>query len=319
MLISVILVNFHSEADIHEAIDSLEQSVTPTGFERKVMVVDNGSTDQSWTALQDLKKYPDLELLQSKKNLGFTGGNNLAIKRARELKSEYFLLLNPDTKVDKNFLVELLKPFQNTAEIRYVTKEREIGIASPKIYFYPGFEFHKDRYQEADRGKVIWYAGGKIDWDNVVGTHLRVDEVDKAETVRAEISEAKLSFGSTTFVPTDYCTGCCMLIHRHVMEKIGGLDDKLFFSMEDLEYCVRARNNGFESVYAGDSFIWHKNANTSGGAGSPTQDFYSSRNRIILAFRYTPWKTRFLVIRQTLSTGGLGRLKAVLSALKALV
>lgn len=317
MLVTVILLNFHSEADIHEAVDSLEQSAMPKDFTRKVLIVDNESTEASWAALQDLKKYSDLELLQSAQNLGFTGGNNLAMRRAQELNSDFFLLLNPDTKADKNFLVELVKPFLETAQYRFLNKEREIGLASPKIYFYPGFEFHKEQYAEADKGRVIWYAGGKIDWDNVVGTHLRVDEVDHGEpAVKQELAEAKLSFASANFVATDFCTGCCLLISKSVVDRIGLLDEKLFFSLEDMDYSVRAKGAGFEAIYVPGSVVWHKNANTSGGAGSPIQDFYHTRNRLIFAFRYTSLKTKILLLWLLLRTADANRLKAIFSALK---
>ena len=57
----------------------------------------------------------------------------------------------------------------------------KIGLVSPKIYFAPGFEFHKDRYKEEDLGKVIWYAGGEFDWDNIGNIHRGIDEVDQGQ------------------------------------------------------------------------------------------------------------------------------------------
>ncbi len=83
MLITVIIVNFNSSTDLLEAVDSLEKSQIPEGFSRKVVIIENGSKDQEkeWQTLQVLKKYDDVTLLRSEKNLGFTGANNLAIKK----------------------------------------------------------------------------------------------------------------------------------------------------------------------------------------------------------------------------------------------
>lgn len=304
-MISIILVNYHCEEDILEAVTSLKESSIPENIERKIIVVDNDVPS-------DLKEIPGVEILRPGKNLGFTGGNNLAIKH---LQADLYLLLNPDTKVDKNFLVELIKPFLVTAGYKHWTKDKEVGLASPKIYFYPGFEFHKDRYKKPDQGQVIWYAGGEIDWDNVVCRHKQIDEVDLEKEKRGELKGVKLSLYSEDFAHTGFCTGCCLLFSKAVLDKIGPLDDKLFFSWEDVDFSVRAQKAGFETVYVPGSVVWHKNANTSGGAGSPIQDFYQTRNRLIFAFKYASLKVKVLLFWQLLKTANLNRLKAIFSSL----
>lgn len=293
MLITVVLVNYNSSSDLLEAVESLEKSLIPKGFERQVVVVENSASEPEWERLQALKKYPDLELIKSDKNTGFTGGHNLGIKRGQELNSDFFLLLNPDTKVDKNFLVELLKPNPQ-------------GLASPKIYFYPGYEFHKDRYQKEDLGHVIWYAGGYIDWANCVAGGRHVDEVDHGQF-------------SSEIQRSDFATGCGLLISRAVVEKIGFLDQKLFFSWEDTDYSERAKRAGFDVIYVPKSIVWHKNAGSSGGAGSLLQDFYQTRNRLIFAFRYASWKVKILLFWLLLKTANLTRLRAIASALLILI
>ncbi|MBI3558941.1 glycosyltransferase family 2 protein [Candidatus Gottesmanbacteria bacterium] len=279
MSITIIFVNYNSSADLLEAVDSLKASAIPKNFVRKIVVVDNDNPS-------NLKEISGVEVLRPGKNLGFTGANNLAI---RKFPADFYLLLNPDVIVKKDFLTNLTN----------VTNSPNFGLASPKIYFYPGFEFHKERYAEKDLGKVIWYAGGEIDWKNVVGKHKNVDLVDQPNL--------------TNSMETDFCTGCCLLIKNEVVEKIGLLDEKLFFSWEDTDYSARAKKAGFKIVYVPKSVIWHKNANTSGGAGSLTQDFYQTRNRLIFAFKYAPVKTRFLLLWQLLKTANLNRLRAIVN------
>lgn len=297
MSIAVILVNFNSHDDLIEAVRSLEESRLPKDFLRRVIIVDNASEKESWEKIQPLQKYPDVELIRSKTNLGFAGGNNLGLKRALEAGSDFFLLLNPDTKVSRDFLIELLKPFISTMN--------PVGLASPKIYFYPGFETHGNRYQKSDLGRVLWYAGGIIDWKNVVGGHRSVDLVDSSN----QQPETR------AHVTTDFATGCCLLISRPVIEKIGLLDEKYFFSWEDVDYSVRAKKAGFDVLCVPKSLIWHKNAATSGGPGSILQDYYQTRHRLIFAFKYAPIKTKVLLLWQLLRTADSNRLKAVFSAL----
>lgn len=294
--IAIILVNYHSEADLAEVVPSLEESTIPKGFARKIIVVDNASTDEGWAKVQKtVKPFADTHLIRSLPNTGFAGGNNLGIMWAKRWGAEYFLLLNVDTKVDKNFAAELVKA---------VKKNDKIGLAASKIYFYPGFEFHKDRYEKNDLGKVIWYGGGIIDWNNMVGFHRFVNEIDRGQ------------FGKTP-EETEFATGCSMLLTREVVEKVGLLDERIFFSWEDVDFSIRARKLGFEIVYVPESIVWHKNANTSGGAGSLVQDFYQTRNRLIVGLRYAPFKMKILLFWLLLRTANWNRLKAIGSAIVA--
>ena len=129
------------------------------GCSLNLVVVDNGSTDDSVQKLKSLtKKHKNYKLITNKVNLGYAGGNNVGIEYALTQGADWVLVLNNDVRVDKNLLVEFLKVAQ---------KYPKIGAISPKIYFEKGYEFHKKRYQKKELGKVIWYAGGKIDWNNV--------------------------------------------------------------------------------------------------------------------------------------------------------
>lgn len=292
MTISIILVNYNSSTDLISVVSQLENEVVlPKDFAKKIFILENGSTKPGeWEALQILKKYPDIDLTRSEKNLGFTGGNNLLIEKAKAINSDYFLLLNPDTILDKNFIVELSKS--------------NADLASPKIYFAKGFETHPERYSKKDLGRVIWYAGGLIDWNNVVGSHEHVDEVDSGR-------------GQNDIIETNFCTGCCLLITKQAMEKLGGFDDKYFLNLEDLDLSVRAQKAGFKTVYVPKAVIWHKNAVSKGGTGSKVEDYWQTRNRLIFAFKYARWKVKILLLWQLLRTANLNRLKAIFSSLSS--
>jgi len=218
-----------------------------------------------------------------KKNLGFARGNNLGIKKALAWGADYLVLLNNDTKVPKKLFVSL------AAEAK---ANKKIGILSPKIYFEKGYEFHKNRYKKASLGRVIWYAGGKIDWDNVYTNHRGVDKVDHGQYDK--------------FSQTELATGCCMLIKSFVFKKVGFLDEKYFLYWEDADFCMRAKSAGIGVFYTPKAYLWHKNAGGS-SVGSSLHDYYMTRNRLLFGFRYAPFKTKLALFRQSIKKLLIGR------------
>src|SRR3989338_2213286 len=270
--IAIIVLNYKGLEDTLSCLDSLRR-IKRNNFNIEIIVVDNGSGDGSKEALSNFR---DIRLIALEKNLGYSGGNNVGIKEAIKRNSNYLLILNNDTLVDPNLLTELV----NGAKMG--------DIISPKIYFAAGYEFHKNRYKKSDLGKVIWYAGGKIDWENVMGIHIGVDEVDNGQF--ANIMEI------------DYATGACMFVKREVFEKIGFFNEKYFLYLEDMDFCVRAKRAGFKIVFGPQAIIWHKNASSSGGSGSRIQDYYITRNRLLFSFKYAKLRTKLAVFRQVLTS-----------------
>jgi len=272
------LLNFNGKKNTLDCLESLK-NIKKDNFKLTIVVVDNASTDGSPSVISNFK------IILNKENLGFSGGHNVAIQYALENGADYVLILNNDTYVSPNFLTEL---------VRIAEKDDGIGILSPKIYFAPGFEYHKARYSKEEKGKVLWYAGGEIDWVNVIGRNRGVDEVDVGQYDKTEETEA--------------ATGCCMLIKKEVFAKIGNFDDKYFLYYEDADLTMGAKNKGFKIYYAPKSIIWHKNARSSGGSGSVLQDYYITRNRLLFGFRYAPARSKLALFRESLSLLLKGRL-----------
>jgi GT2 family glycosyltransferase len=179
--IVVVTVNFNTEEDTNNFLHSLEQ-VKISGFLLETIVVDNGSSKAFHLENKGSKKYHPV-LLRLEENTGFSGGYNLGIKEALARKADYILVINNDTLVDPDMLVYLF----------YLSEtDSQIGVAVPKIYFAKGHEFHKNRYQKMDLGKVFWFAGGYFDWNNIKSVHRGVDEVDHGQYDKAE----KIDFAS---------------------------------------------------------------------------------------------------------------------------
>jgi GT2 family glycosyltransferase len=191
--------------------------------------------------------------------------------------------LNNDTFVDKNLVDKMLASAEN----------ENVGLIVPKIYFAPGFEFHKKRYKESDLGHVIWYAGGKMDWGNLIGQNVGVDEVDHGQ------------FGIK--METELATGCCFMVKTEVLNRIGFFDERYFLYYEDADFSERVKNAGYKIIFEPQAYLWHKNAGSSGGSGSELQDYYISRNRLIFGMKYAPTRTKIALFRESLKLLTAGR------------
>jgi len=246
----------------------------------EVVVVDNGSTDESVEKIQNSKfKIQNcnskFKVIQNRVNLGFAEGNNVGIRYALENGADFVCLLNNDTRVSPDFLVELLK---------VAGKDKAIGVVGGKIYFEKGYEFHKERYRENELGKVIWYAGGKVNWQNILASHRGVDEVDHHQYDRTE--------------ETDYINGCLMLIKREVFEKIGLFDQKYFLYFEENDFSQRAKKAGFKLYFAPKAVIWHLNAGSS-APGSGLHDYFLTRNRLLFGWHWAPFRSKAALIKES--------------------
>ena len=276
----VIILNWNQWELTIECLRSIEQLSTnkTSDVQLTIIVVDNGSTDDS---VIKLKKFIsdqgsfDCKLMENQENLGFVGGNNVGIRYALKNDASYVLILNNDVIVDSSLIVRTVELLQ---------RDSGIGLVSPKIYFAKGFEFHKDRYKENERGKVIWYAGGIIDWDNMYGTSRGVDEIDKGQYDKGR--------------ETDFATGACMFLTAKALRDIGVFDEKYYLYYEDTDLSQRMKNKGWKVWYEPKAIIWHKVAQSS-GIGSDLNDYFTTRNRMLFGMRYAPLRTKLALAKES--------------------
>ncbi|OGV91865.1 hypothetical protein A3A66_00530 [Microgenomates group bacterium RIFCSPLOWO2_01_FULL_46_13] len=286
--VAVVVVNYRG---LNDTLVCLKSLIECRGKEGLLSVVVNvAETDKDKEEGRIIRrKFPTTQLIETE-NVGFSGANNRGIKLALGKGAEIIMLLNNDTEVDKDLLVSLEKAL----------RRKEVGVVSPKIYFYPGREFHHDDYTDSERGKVIWYAGGIIDWANVYGYHRGVDEVDHGQFDEGE--------------ETDFTTGCCLATRREVLERVGLLNENYFLYWEDADWSMRVKRAGFKVWYEPQGKVWHKNAGTTGGAGSTLHQYYQTRNRLFFGFGYAPIRTKLALVREAggkLSKGTLVERQAV--------
>lgn len=217
----------------------------------KIILVDNASSDGTVDAVR--KEFSEMEIIINRSNLRFAGGNNVGILSALDRGAEYVLLLNNDTVVEKKFLNHLVEASE---------KDNNVGMAGPKIYFH-------------SKPDLFWYAGGKIEWWKGWISHVGVREKDTGQY--------------NTQSRTDYITGCCILVKREVIEKIGVLDERYFIYGEDADWCLRASKKGYSLIYVPSAIVWHKLSVSTGGHLSWFKNWNKLKSQLRLMWRYARW------------------------------
>lgn len=282
--VSIVVLTINSLSMVKETLLSISKLRTD-GLELSCIVVDNGSTDGTGEELRKYKiKNVQYKFIQTGKNLGFSAGNNVGIKYALGVGAEYVLLLNDDMVLKPDLIVNL---------VSFMESNPKTGIVSPKIYFAPGYEFHRDRYSKNQKGKVIWYAGGKVDWNNIYTSHIGVDEVDIGQFKGQK--------------QTELASGACMMVRSEVFNKVGYLDEGLFLYWEDADYSLRTRKNDYLIYCDLDTSVWHKVSASAGGSGSKSNDYFLVRNRYYFALKYAKLRTKVAVLKDTLRLSLFGR------------
>ena len=258
----VIVVDNASEDDSLEKIRDycsgnlkVESSFFKYNSENKPIKVREYSEDfensQESLKIEDLT-LPQLTLIKNKKNYGFPGGNNIGMKFALKFfNPDYILLLNNDTVVEENFLVELIE----NGEIR-----DDIGILGPKIYFY-------------DEPNTLWSAGCKISWKLSRGIQIGTNEVDKGQY--------------DTEKEVEYVSGSAFLIKTEVIEKIGLMDETYFLYFEESDWTLRANQEDYKSLYVPKASVWHRVSRSGGGIREQMGLYYITRNRWIFMKKWS--------------------------------
>lgn len=243
--VAAIIVNWNGVEDTLEVLRELEGVEGPP---LRILVVDNGSTDDSVDRLRS--ECPEIELIETGENLGFAGGNLAGIRRAlQQPDTGWVLLINNDVAVDKGFLPPLIEACLDPG----------VGASAPKIYYF-----------EPD--DLIWAAGGRL--------RLR-------ETVTEEFGQG-LPDGPAFSEARDmtYLTTCCLMIPRDAVERVGPLDPLYFIGVDDADWCRRAQDAGYRLRYVPESRIWHKVAVSTGGSYTPFKTFHTGRSNTLYARRH---------------------------------
>jgi GT2 family glycosyltransferase len=251
--VAIVIVNWNGWRDTVECLESLRHLVYP---DYRVIVIDNGSTDASVERLKPLAG-GQIELIETGRNLGFAGGNNVGLRRAlQEPAVEYFWLLNNDTVVDPDALARLVERLK---------EKSGAGICGSTVV----------NYRERDR--VEAWGGAFYDKWLAVARHL-----GQGKPLAAPIDVAKVERR------LGYILGASLLVSRAFLREIGLLAEEYFIYCEEIDWAARARGR-YTLAYAPKSIVYHKGGSSVGSAGSGFAKYYEMRNRLLVTRKNFPY------------------------------
>ena len=225
--IKILILNWNGKHLLKPCLDSVSAIDYPN---YSVMVIDNGSTDNSVKMVNE--NFPEVDILELKNNYGFAGGYNRCFTRLKDEYSGFILLLNNDTEVDP----DILNSFIQAKE-----KYGDNNLYGGKIFYQNNQE-------------LIWYAGGNVDWKYSKIFHRGIRQNDSAEFSKP--------------LQTDYITGCCLFTSMEVINQLNGFDERFNMYGEDVELCLRAKKEGINCYYWPDAKLFHHVSASLGGAFS---------------------------------------------------
>lgn len=241
--ISFITINYNGIKDTCELIDSLRKVVRSVHFE--VIVTDNASREKEGEEIQ--KKYnEDVTVINSKTNLGFAGGNNIAIPKAQ---GRYLMFINNDTIVEEDHFLELIERLES---------KKTIGMVCPKLRFI---------------------------WDNRPIQFAGFTDLSRITLRNSGIGYGEEDQGQhNTAHPTPFAHGAAMLVKREIFETVGPMWEGYFLYYEEMDWSSHITRKGYEIWYEPKCTVFHKESK-SVGIDSPMKTYYLTRNRLLYAKR----------------------------------
>ncbi|MEW6255303.1 MAG: glycosyltransferase family 2 protein [Pseudomonadota bacterium] len=248
--IDIVIVNWNSGHQLRDCIESVRRF--HCGVVRRCIVVDNGSTDAS---ADFLKSAGDIEVLSVGSNLGFAAGCNLGAARG---DSPYILLLNPDACLLAGTLIpplEYMQAAQNT----------QVGIVGVQLV-----DEHGAVQRTCAHFPRPWHF-----FASAFGLSVAIKSFDFKMVTWDHLE--------TRFV--DHVIGAFFLVRREIYSMLGGLDERFFVYLEDVDFSLRASGLGYRSAYLSHVSVYHKGGGVSEQVKA-VRLFYSRRSRIQYAYKH---------------------------------
>lgn len=207
----------------------------------EIIVVDNGSKPDPVPGWK--ARYPKVKFVRSEQNTGFAGGNNIGIKHTT---GEYLFLINNDTEVTPDLIGKLVATMEANPKI---------GMISPKIHYF-------------DQPGMLQYTG-----------YTPMNYYTARNACIGQFEQDRGQYDSLSGV-TGYAHGAAMMIRREALEKAGVMAENYFLYYEELDWCERIRNAGYEIHVDLSALIYHKES-VAVGKRSALKEFFMNRNRIL--------------------------------------
>lgn len=250
MDISIVIVNWNTRKLLLDCLASLYATVKAVSFE--VFLVDNASSDGSVAAVR--AQYPQVNVIQNEKNLGFAAANNQAL---RVMQGKYALLLNTDTVLTEGAMTKLFA---------YLENHGEAGMACGQLL-------------NADGSKQNSFAN----FPSLLGllcneTVLRLLLPRRFPSKRQEY---RMPIG------VESCIGACLMVRKAAMEAVGLLDERYFFFMEETDWALAMHRAGWKSCFVPEARIYHLQGQSAGHNIRARIMFYRARYQYFQ--KWFPW------------------------------
>lgn len=241
--IAVVILNWNGKKFLE---DFLPGVIRHSRDMARIIVADNASTDDSLALLRD--RFPEVEVIPMDQNTGFAGGYNEAL---RQVKSEFYVLLNSDIEVTEGWLEPLLNCMDD---------HRNAGACQPKIRDF----YRRDKFEYAGA------AGGYLDWLGYPYCRGRIFNI--LEKDNGQYNDTRQVF---------WATGACLFVRSETYHSIGGLDDRFFAHMEEIDLCWRIQRSGQTVFVVPGSTVYHVGGGTLPKSNS-RKTFLNFRNNLLM-------------------------------------
>lgn len=274
MKVAVVILNWNGKNFLKKFLPSIVACNSPYA---EIIIADNASTDDSLAFLKN--NYPGIKIIQNSSNGGFAKGYNDALK---QVKSEYYVLLNSDVEVT---------PYWMDAVIKLMDNDNSIAVCQPKIKAFN----NKDHFEYAGA------AGGFIDKFGYPFCRGRILEF--IEKDNGQYDDLREIF---------WATGACLFVRAECYHKVEGFDEDFFAHMEEIDLCWRLKNIGYKIMYCPDSTVYHVGGGTLSKT-SPQKTYLNFRNNLILICKNHPPKFFFSKFLTRMLLDGIAGLKFLFS------
>lgn len=244
--VAVVILNWNGRKYLQKFLPSVIEHLP--GF-AEIFVADNNSSDDSVDFLNE--NYPRVKLVINSENGGYAKGYNDALKK---IDAEYYILLNSDIEVTKGWIEPI---------INLMDSNRNIAACQPKIRAY----HEKNKFEYAGAG------GGYIDKYGYPFCRGRVFQ--ELELDKGQYDDTREVF---------WASGACMFVRAGQFWELGGLDNDFFAHMEEIDFCWRAKNNGFQIFYEPNSLVYHVGGGTL-PKNNPRKTYLNFRNNFYLLYK----------------------------------
>ncbi|MEY2916849.1 MAG: hypothetical protein RIS73_563 [Bacteroidota bacterium] len=284
--VAIVILNWNGKKFLQQFLPSVIASLY---FNKRVIVADNASTDDSVTFLK--QHYPQIEILQNSNNEGFAKGYNTALK---QVKSDYYVLLNSDVEVTENWITPIIDLMES---------DTTIAACQPKL-----LDWNNKRKFE--------YAGASGGWMDRFGYPFTRGRVfDICELDMGQYDTVQQCF---------WASGAALFIKASVYHELGGLDEYFFAHQEEIDLCWRLQLAGYKIYVQPAAVVYHVGGGTL-PKGNSKKTYLNFRNNLImlaknLSLANALWKIPVRLMLDALAawkellTGDSGYYRAVLKA-----